>query len=199
MALTTYFSDTLQILWELRTANITEVVAPTSSRKPRKFDRDVRDEIVCELLDTASEILVKRDARQEFQKIIKHRYRKHLTGRGVGQKAQRFVTWVKESLSGPIIYSFWKGSRCLYVGKGMSPKRLTNYEKSIYMAQADRVQVFCVTTQSNLGKAECLATHLFVPRDNRIKASRQKWGKACPVCSRHDYIRDQLDGLCRLR
>lgn len=199
MALTKQFSTKLQSLWNRRTANLRGVIIPPGSGKTPKFNKTIRDQIVTDLLEVASEILIKRDARQEFKEVIKKRYLKKLSGRGVGQKAERLLEWAKENLSGPIVYAFWRGSRCLYVGKGSSRTRLSNYQKSIYLSQADSVEIFCVKTAGNLGKAECLATHLFLPRDNKIKVAKKKWGRECPVCSRHDYIRDQLNHLCRIR
>jgi len=67
------------------------------------------------------------------------------------------------------------------------------------LLQATCAEVFCVAGQSQLGKAECLATHLFNPRDNKMKASKVKWGKACPICKKHDQVRRDLKALFKMK
>jgi len=107
--------------------------------------------------------------------------------------------WSEARLEGPIVYAFGRGRKCLYVGKGSSWKRLCSYVKSAYLLQATCVEVFCITTRSQLGKTECLATHLFNPRDNKMKASRTKWGKACPICKKHDEVQKDLKSLFKMK
>jgi len=109
------------------------------------------------------------------------------------------LDWAGSSLSGPIVYGFWKGNRCLYIGKGGSWRRLKSYEKSAYLLQATRIKAFCIKTKSQLAKAECLATHLFNPRDKKMKPAKVKWGKKCPICRKHDEVRRQVQNLFRLK
>ena len=109
------------------------------------------------------------------------------------------LAWAESALPGPIVYGFWRGRRCLYIGKGGSWRRLKSYEKSAYLLQATRIKAFCITTQSNLPKAECLATHLFDPRDKKMKPAKVKWGKKCPVCREHDFVQHQVQNLFKLK
>ncbi len=109
------------------------------------------------------------------------------------------LEWAESNLNGPIVYSFWKGKKCLYVGKGDSWERLRNYVKSAYMLKGSCIEVFLVNGKSHLGKAECLAIHFFNPRDNRKDAAKEKWGKECPICRKHDIIRDELNSLFKMR
>ena len=101
-------------------------------------------------------------------------------------------------MSGPIVYAFWKGKKCLYVGKGAKPTRLLTHRKS-YGREAESVELWFVRSKSFLPQAECLATHLFQPRDLAMRPSRAAWGKKCPVCVRHDEIRRELSGLFAMR
>ena len=107
--------------------------------------------------------------------------------------------WAERSLRGPIVYSFWRGRKCLYVGKGKSYRRLHSYKKSIYLSSGSSLEVWQIRTKRALPRAECLAVHLFAPRDNEKKAARVKWGSKCPICRKHDLIRDEISSLLRLK
>lgn len=197
MSLAKQFSNKLEALWKRRTAELRSIVIPQGVGQPLAFSPQVRDRLINDLLDDASEILVKRDARAEFKKTYQSRHLKKIKGHGLLKRGKNLVSWAGSSLKGPIIYAFWSGSKCLYLGKGKSWRRLKNYDKSAYLLSANSVEVFCISTKNQLGKAECLATHLFEPRDNQVKAARVKWGKECPVCREHDRVRDKLKDLFR--
>jgi hypothetical protein len=198
MSASKQFSRKLDDLWRRRTAGLRSQIIPKGVGKPPSFSKPVRQKFVNELLTDASDILIGREARPELNKITKTRRLKHIKGRGLAKRAQNMLAWA-ESLDGPIVYVFWKNDRCLYVGKGGSWRRLKNYEKSAYLLQATCIEVFCVTTKSQVPKAECLATHLFDPRDKKMKPAKVKWGKACPICRKHDHIRGQVQNLFRLK
>ena len=199
MALTKQFSNKLNDLWKRRTATLRALVIPQGVGKPTTFTKKVRDRLIVSLLEDASRILVKRDGKSEFLKVKRHRHLRTIKGHGINKRAERMLNWARTKLTGPIIYSFWKGRNCLYVGKGESWRRLKNYDKSIYLKEADSIEVYCITTQGNLGKAECLATHLFEPRDNKVKAAKTKWGKSCPICRKHDQMREELANIFRIK
>jgi len=147
----------------------------------------------------ASQILVRRVAKRAFRDIADRRQLHFVKGRGLLARGADLLEWAGRKLDGPIVYVFWRGKRCLYVGKGNSPRRLRNYQKSAYVIQATCVEVFEISSRSHLARAECLATHLFMPRDNKVKAAKVKWGKACPVCKQHDGIHRTLRDLFRMR
>ena len=200
MSLQKQFEEQLNNLWQRRTAKLRCEVVPRGRGKQLTFNRTVRNTIVDVLLDQASEILVRRDAKAAFADIVRSRHLKQIRGRGVAERAERLLNWARETLDGPIIYSFWRHGRCLYVGKSGSWHRLRNYQRHVYIdREAHSIKVFQVKSLSYLAQAECLAIHLFSPRYNIAKASRTKWGKACPICKRHDIIRDELINLCRIR
>lgn len=110
-----------------------------------------------------------------------------------------FILGHEKNLHGPIIYSFWKGSRCLYVGKGKSYRRLSAYKGHHYLTVADSLKVWRVKSKNKVPSAECLAVHLFRPRFNENKPAKVKWGKKCPVCRSHDELKEDLDSLLRLK
>lgn len=168
------FSKKLDHLWQRRTASLRSHVIPRGVGKPTAFSKPVRQKFVNELLADASDILINRDARSELNKITKSRRLKHIKGRGLANRAKKMLSWAESALKGPIVYAFWKGNKCLYVGKGGSWKRLKSYEKSAYLLQASCIEAFCVTTKSQVPKAECLATHLFDPRDKKMKPAKVK-------------------------
>src|SRR5437016_14063811 len=63
-----------------------------------------------------------------------------------------------------------------------------------------RDRLKAVGAKSRLPRAECLAIHLFNPRDNKQKkAAKVKWGKGCPICKRHDEVASEISALLRLR
>lgn len=199
MALTTQFANRLDELWTRRTANLRALVIPRGAGKPAGFSRQHRKRSVNKLLDIATEVLLKRDGKREFKRLCESRFLKRIKGRGLLDRGERLVHWARETLSGPIVYAFWRGRQCLYVGKGKSWKRLRSYIRSAYLYSADCIEVFCIEGRSQVAKAECLATHLFEPRDKRVKPARVKWGKACPICRKHDDIRHELKTLFRMR
>jgi hypothetical protein len=197
MAFHTRFLRLLDELWDRRTAELRALVRPRPGIT-KKFNRQVRDRLVRNLLDVASTILVREVAQQEFDAVFSGRKRRGIRKRGLAARGEDLVAF-SDRFSGPIIYSFWRRDRCLYVGKGKTARRLAGYEKSAYLLSADTVLVHEIPTKSKLPKAECLATHLYEPRDNRVKPARVRWGKRCPVCRQHDQIKRRLSALFPMR
>ncbi len=199
MSLAKHFSNKLEDLWWRRTAELRALVIPRSAGQPPKFSRQVRERLINHLLDDATKILVKREAWLEFRNVAPYRRLWQIKGHGLLNRGRDLLSWAESKLHGPIIYTFWRGKKCLYVGKGKTWKRLRSYDKSAYLLSANCIEVFLVSNKSQLGKAECLATHLFQPRDEKVKPAKAKWGKACPVCRKHDTIRDELITLFKMK
>lgn len=196
MALHTQFHRKLDQLWKRQTENLRSLIQPKPG-KPLAFTRATRNRLIAQLLELATQFLLRRSARRTFQETYVKRRLFHLRGRGRLERGESLVTFAR-SLSGPIVYVFWKGKHCLYVGKGKKPSRLVSHRKS-YGREADSVEVYLVRSRTSLPKAECLATHMFAPRDLAIRPSRVAWGKKCPVCALHDKIRRELFGLFAMR
>jgi hypothetical protein len=200
LALTKEFSRLLDEAIERRTEYLRRLVVPGNQGAPKKYTKRIRDKLKRKLLLAASEVLVRRRARREFRQATIKRRLRHLGGFGIQCRFDRIFHWAKKTIHGPIVYAFWRGKKCLYVGKGGSCRRLRTYRKSIYLKEADSLEVWRVVSKSQLPRAECLAIHLFHPRDNKQrKAAKVKWGKSCPVCRRHDEIASEIGALLRLR
>ncbi len=198
MALRTEFLSRLRRLMERRTDAIRRIVIP-SKGIPKKMDRKIRDRLRVDLLDSASQILVKESAKKEFKKLISRRRLHFISGWGIENRFSDLYSFARRNLKGPIIYSFWKGRKCLYVGKGKSHRRLRGYRNSHYLIAADSVRVRSVKSRNKLPSAECLAVHLFNPTKNTNKPAKVKWGRKCPICKRHDELKSDLDSLLRLK
>lgn len=198
MALVKDFERRLNELWHRRTANVRSLVK-THRGRPKGFTRKHRERGIREVQDIAERILGRQGARDELDAVTAYQRRRQIRGRGLDARFSCIMEWAQDQLCGPIIYSFWRGKRCLYVGKGNSWRRLGAYRRSIYLVQATTVRVRGITSPSHLAKAECLSVHLFNPRDNSVKASKPKYAKVCPVCHARLAIRDELRTLFRLR
>jgi len=194
-----HFRAQLNNLWERRTAVLRSLLRTRGVGQPLKFSRKVRDLLIGELLYDATELLIRHRGETEFWRVVGERRLRQIRGHGLLDRGQNLLGWVEDELDGPIVYAFWKGTRCLYVGKGKGPGRLWQYSRSAYLIQATCLEVFLVPHGSELGKAECLATHLFRPRDQKIRPAKGKWGKECPICQRHDAIREELNTLFRMK
>jgi hypothetical protein len=199
MALAKQFSNKLEGLWKRRTAELRALVIPRGVGQPQKFSRRVRDRLINKLLEDATGVLLQREGRSEFRAVASHRRLWQIKGHGLLKRGASLLGWAEAKLNGPIVYCFWRKKRCLYVGKGETWRRLTSYQKSAYLLQATCIEVFLVRNKSQLAKAECLATHLFEPRDKKVKPARAKWGKACPICRKHDSIRSELKTLFKMK
>src|SRR5690606_2727311 len=151
------------------------------------FTRKTRNRLIAELLGLATKDLLRSVRGDAFRDTHVKRRLFKLKGRGPVARGESLATFAR-TLTGPIVNAFWRGRRCLYVGKGLRPTRLISHRKS-YGREADSVEVFCVRSRSYLPKAECLATHLFEPRDLAVRPARAAWGEKWPVCVRHDQVR----------
>src|SRR5438445_1910910 len=158
MALEKQFSRKLDQLWQRRTAGLRSLVISQGSGKLPQFTRKVRERLMGGLLDDATALLLKREGRSEFKKLIEHRHLRQIRGHGLLERGDNLTEWAARKLRGPIVYAFWRGRKCLYVGKGRNWKRLRAYSKSHYLYQAGSIEVFRVRGRSQLAKAECLAT-----------------------------------------
>lgn len=199
MSLENQFSKKLDDLWKRRTAGLRALVVRKGSGQPLQFTRGRRDRSIDQAQEIATRVLLKREGRKEFSRVVHKRQLRQIKGRGGIDRGQKLVNWVKEKVRGPIVYAFWRNRTCLYVGKGGSWKRLRGYAKSIYVRDATCLEVFQISGKSQLAKAECLATHLYNPRDNKVKAADVRWGKVCPICKKHDRIRSELKAIFKMK
>jgi len=198
VAYTTQFRRLLEKTMKRRMDGVLRLVIPQPG-PPKKFNKRVKTQLQEEMLFAASQILVRKRAKHELKQLVARRRLRFIKGYGIDDRFEKLIGWAAKKLKRPIVYSFWSGRRCLYVGKGKNWKRLRAYKKSIFLKYADRLKVLLVKTRSRLPSAECLEIHLHEPRFNAIKAAKVKWGKKCPICERHDELKDELDSLLRLK
>lgn len=198
MAYATTFRRLLDEAVKRRTQGLMRLLVPGRGA-PKKFSKRIRDRLRAKLLVIVSVILVREHARKELRKLVVQRRLRYIKGYGIDDRFERLFGWAEEKLRRPIVYAFWNGRKCLYVGKGKNYRRLNAYKKSIYWKDADCLKVWQVRSKSRLPSAECLVIHLLGPRDNKAKAAKVKWGTRCLVCARHDEIKIELDSLLRLR
>lgn len=199
MALKTKFVQVLDDAVERRTEQLRRLVISPNQGAPKKYTRTVRDRLKKKILLAASAVLVNEYATKELAKTVVRRRLRFIKGHGLTDRFDRLYRWAERKLDGPIVYAFWRGRKCLYVGKGKSRRRLRHYDKSVYLWHANALEVWQIKSKNRLPRAECLAIHLFKPRDNKQKkAAKVKWGKACPICKLHDDIAIATNSLLRL-
>jgi len=198
MAHATEFLHLLDDAIERRVQSIRRLVVPGLGA-PKLFTKLIRNRMRNRLLESATAILVRKIASKEFKKLVKRRRLRSIQGYGLDGRFEHIYRWARRMLRGPIVYAFWSDGKCLYVGKGESYKRLKAYKKSAYLYQAGHLETWQIKTISRLPAAEGLAIHLHDPRDNKKKAAKKKWGRKCPVCIRHDELKDELNSLLRLK
>ena len=191
------FERQLDDLWKRRTRAIRDLVR-TRKGKPKEFTKKIRDKGIKAIADLSTRILLRQGAKEEFRELVCPQRMTHLSG-SWEKRADRLLQWAKQHFSKPIIYSFWRKSECLYVGKGKSWRRLRHYRDHKYLKESTLIKVFEVRQKSTLAKAECLAVHRFDPKYNKKTPGNQKWGKKCPICQAHDQIRSELRALFNLR
>jgi len=195
------FEKTLDELWKRRTSKIRSLVIHAGRGKRARFDRDIREKLLGDLLALSTQILLKRkDIQDKFEKGFgETRYHK-IRGRGYLNRYRNIYEWAKtEFPRDSLLYIFWKKRTCLYVGKAPSYLRLRAYKKSKYLKEATRIQIRLVPSKSELARQECLAIHYYNPKDNKNKPPKQPWGKSCPICSSHDTIRREILALFTMK
>jgi hypothetical protein len=198
MSLSKQFNRTLDELWHRRTAELRALAVPPGQGQPLVFSRKIRQRLTDRLLHVATRLLLKREGKRAFKSVVWKRKLRFVQGYGLDDRFHHLFDWARKECPGPIVYAFWKDKKCLLVGKGTTWRRLHRYDKSVYLKEATSLEVFCIQGKSHLAQAECLATHLFKPRDQKIKPAKSKWGKKCPVCKKHDRIRRELRSLFKM-
>lgn len=116
MALHTQFHRKLDQLWKRQTENLRSLIKPKYG-KLLAFTRKTRNRLIAELLELATDVLLRRSARRSFRETYEKRRLFHLQGHGRVARGESLVTFAR-SLSGSIVYAFWKGKHCLYVARG---------------------------------------------------------------------------------
>ncbi len=185
------FDRQIEALWHRRSTYVRSLVRARPGRQ-KGFSRKHREDAIRRLEDLATTIIARSVGRHRLRTITIWLSQHRLRGRGRRQRFEGMVKWAEGLRRSPIIYSFWRGRKCLYVGKSKSSGCLRSYGRDVVLAHATRVKVLGIRGKSRLVQAECLCMHLFQPKENRIGASRRRWSKKCPVCDVNRKIKDEI-------
>lgn len=124
MAINTQIRRKLDKIWRRWTAPLLRDLGMLKQGPPLRFDRRIRDREIEELLEMVTRKICKEQAWRELKRSARkprlHRFR----GFGWRERSRRMLLWADGLRDGPMIYSFWKGRKCLYVGKGGASGRL---------------------------------------------------------------------------
>jgi len=198
MAFRKTFERKLSTLLHRRIDPLVRLIKP--KRGPQKvFTKRHREDGIAELQELAEQILRKAVVPGRLKEITSGSRRTMLRGRGIDDRFKQMCAWAEQSLRGPIIYSFWRGKRCLYVGKGGSWRRLRSYRRHILLQEATSLRVRMVAGKSHVAMAECMSIHLHNPKHNINQSSKPKYSKRCPICKTNREIRDELRSLFRMK
>jgi hypothetical protein len=98
------------------------------------------------------------------------------------------------------VYVFWSPHECTYVGRTIRGHgRPAGWFDRIWFQPVTRVDIHSVHRQSEVPKVECLAIHLFDPKENKNWPSIGKYTKKCPICEATKEIDHELKSIFRLR
>jgi len=203
MAFSKAFERELNSLFRRRTHWLRQELGRKGAGKPPQFSRTTVNKAIRNLQLIASDALADKLAKVEFETHVNWRKNYHVAGRGVAEKRRRFETWFNKNFSKTrgLIYAFWGGLRqCEYVGKtGSGGQRPSAHFEKFWFNRVKRVTIYEVSRRSHIPKLECLAIHRLRPRRNKNRAATKKWTKACPLCTTHRYVENELRNLFRLR
>jgi len=204
LALVTRFERKLKKLFDRRTAWVRKAIGVHRPGRPWEFKRKTVTPKLEELGEIAGDIIIGRRAKKEFRKLFDHK-RQWQTKRGKGwdryAKKKSFKRWYERHIgSKNCVYVFWSGKTCEYVGRTIHGKgRPAAHFTVFWFYRVTRIDVYTVPRKSEVGKAECLAVHIFEPRQNANWPSMHKYTKKCPICEATKEIDADLKNIFRLR
>jgi hypothetical protein len=160
------------------------------------WTREYREECVQRLWVIAEKMLLAK-AEEEFDRYVYGRRLKRIRG-PKQERGEQLYGWARDNFPiGPILYIFWKKDKCIYVGTGENNYRIRDYKKSKYMdrSEADSLEIYSIHGKSNRARVECLACHIYNPKDNLNSPSKPKYSKACYICHKKKIIHSRLHEL----
>ena len=192
------FNHELDRLYHIRTDRLRHMLGPKIKGKSPKFNRDIRNRVIENLKEITAEALVKDFTRKEIKRRVEKK-RSWLITRGKGvnldAKKENFKEWYDKKCQGhrTCIYIFWRGRKCLYVGKTQKgPNRIISHIYDKRFGNPSRITLYLTRAKRNLPILECLAIHNFNPRINKTKAAKKKFTAKCPLCKRTRQIEKDL-------
>ena len=202
MAFSKTFERELNELFNQRTYWLRQKLGTTGAGKPPEFGRKKVKSGIRKLQEIASDALARKLAKSAFDKHAALGRNRQVKGRGPAEKKKKFERWfARFKKTRGLVYVFWgKERECIYVGRtGSHGSRPSSHFEKYWFSRVRRVTIFDVKGKSRVPQLECLAIHRFQPKQNVNKASSKKWTKACPLCTTHQYIEDELFDIFRFR
>ncbi len=203
MAFSKSFERELNKLFLRRTHWLRGELGKQGAGKPPDFRRKTVNNGIHKLQEIASNALARKLAKVEFNCHIASRRNYQIKGWGAKGKKQKFEKWFSVTFpkTKGLIYAFWGSHhKCIYVGRtGTHGARPSSHFEKYWFTGVKRVTIFAVNTKSHIPKLECLAIHHFQPKRNKNKAATKKWTKACPLCTTHRYIENELRSIFRFK
>lgn len=203
MAFSKSFERELNSLFRQRTDWLRRKLGTSGAGKPPEFSRRKVGAGIRTLQTIASDSLAHKLAKSEFNEHVASRKSYFVKGRGHDDKKEKFEKWFTTCFRKRkgLIYVFWGNrKKCIYIGRtGSHGSRPSSHFVKFWFSNVKRVTIFAVKGQSHVPKLECLAIHRFQPTRNKNKAATKKWTKACPLCTTHRYIENELRDIFRFK
>lgn len=204
MALPAKFESELEKLFRRRTSWLRRAIGTKKPGRPHVFNRKKVEPKLHALGELAVQIIVRRRARKEFRRVVDRKRQWHVSrGKGFGTDAKRrsFKRWYDKRIgSKSCVYAFWSGKKSVYVGRTLLGKwRPSGWFDRVWFQPVTRIDIHSVPRPSEVPKAECLAKHIFEPRENKNRPSIGKYTKKCPICEATREIDGELRSIFRLR
>ena len=203
MAFSKTFERELNSLFRQRTDWLRRKLGTRGVGKPPEFSRRKVNVGIEKLQKIASDALAHRLAKSEFNEHVASQRNYHVKGLGCEDKRDEFEKWFTAKLKKTkgLIYAFWNNrNKCIYIGRtGSHGNRPSSHFEKYWFSGVKRVTIFVIKGKSHIPKLECLAIHHFQPIRNKNKASTKKWTKACPLCTTHKNIENELRDIFRFR
>lgn len=203
MAFSKSFERELNSLFRRRTDWLRRKLGNSKAGKPPGFGRKRVNAGIRRLQAVASNALAHKLAKSEFNEHVASRRNYHVKGRGPDDKKARFEKWFRANFGKArgLVYAFWGNhAKCIYVGRtGSRGSRPSSHIEKFWFSGVKRITIFAVRGRSHTPKLECLAIHHLQPARNKNKAATKKWTKACPLCTTHRYIENELRNIFRFR
>ena len=191
------FGNRLEDLWKLRQAELVNLTDRVGRRRIYYKDRERR---IDRIVEAAEESMVRKDwVRRRFRGIAGSADRV-LVSRSIEQKQSKVWDTLAEYQDGPVVYSYWEGQRCRYVGRSDAGiGRMWAPDERRYWKRTTRVEAMEPTTSRRIDELECMAIHFLRPLHNRYRASQRAYRSRCPVCEALDALNSELRELFSLR
>ena len=105
MAYANEFLDLLDDVIERRTEAIRRLII-SEQGAPKKFNKMIRNKLRTKLLDSASNILVRKKAHMAFEKLVVRNKLRHISGYGIDSRFNHIYEWAKGSSGGRLFTRF---------------------------------------------------------------------------------------------